>query len=336
MPHHDLDDLTRADAFALVSSEEPAPSHHRHPDASHDEDDDDHDHDDGDHDHDDPDQIAADEEPFDPATRPDLTVLENGVVQYVSGFGLDDYNIELLFAAPFSEAIIDTFIDAAELVGSLILEDVPDTTFQTGVGIFEDREIDDLVVIAGAFDEDGPGGVLGGATVIETRPDTVLPAVSLIELDVGDLAPLLEAGELFDVVLHETFHAVGFGQVWEDLGLLEVTDDEARYVGEAAVAEYPESFPDVAAADPGSDSGVPVELDGGEGTALDHWEEDLFGREIMTGFLQEANFLSDLTIASLEDLGYETFWEPPLDDDWDWEWDHDHEWGWGTDDALIA
>jgi hypothetical protein len=51
---------------------------------------------------------------------------------------------------------------------------------------------------------------------------------------------------------------------------------------------------------------VPVEGDGGPGTALAHWHETTFKNELMTGFLSgQAQPLSAMTVNSLIDLGYQ-------------------------------
>lgn len=56
---------------------------------------------------------------------------------------------------------------------------------------------------------------------------------------------------------------------------------------------------------------MPVEQDGGPGTRDSHWDEETFGNEIMTGYINNSdNYLSDMTVASLEDLGYDTVWSP--------------------------
>ena len=47
-------------------------------------------------------------------------------------------------------------------------------------------------------------------------------------------------------------------------------------------------------------------MDGASGTAQKHWDDATFGNEIMTGYFDRSNVISDMTIASLEDLGYET------------------------------
>ncbi|MEJ2504177.1 MAG: leishmanolysin-related zinc metalloendopeptidase, partial [Gemmatimonadota bacterium] len=52
---------------------------------------------------------------------------------------------------------------------------------------------------------------------------------------------------------------------------------------------------------------VPVENTGGAGTENVHWRETVFNREIMTGFIESGvdQPLSRITIAAMEDLGYE-------------------------------
>jgi hypothetical protein len=51
---------------------------------------------------------------------------------------------------------------------------------------------------------------------------------------------------------------------------------------------------------------IPVEQDGGSGTALGHWDEETFGNELMTGYLNAGeNAYSAMTAAAFADLGYE-------------------------------
>ena len=47
-------------------------------------------------------------------------------------------------------------------------------------------------------------------------------------------------------------------------------------------------------------------MDGSSGTRLVHWDEVCFENEFMTGFVDDPpNLISNLTIASVEDMGYE-------------------------------
>lgn len=52
------------------------------------------------------------------------------------------------------------------------------------------------------------------------------------------------------------------------------------------------------------DSPLPIETDGGDGTAGGHWDEDCLRGELMTGYLSNDNPLSRITVATLDDLGY--------------------------------
>jgi len=51
---------------------------------------------------------------------------------------------------------------------------------------------------------------------------------------------------------------------------------------------------------------------GGVGTAGGHWDEFLFDQELMTGYIDSDAYLSDMSIAALEDMGYETVYDAGL------------------------
>ncbi len=55
----------------------------------------------------------------------------------------------------------------------------------------------------------------------------------------------------------------------------------------------------------GCDGAVPIETDGAEGTKCLHWDEDCFQSELMTGVNTGDLELSRISIAALEDLGYQ-------------------------------
>jgi hypothetical protein len=72
-----------------------------------------------------------------------------------------------------------------------------------------------------------------------------------------------------------------------------------RFTGASAVAEFE--------ALGGADS-VPLETGGGQGTRESHWRKSTFGPERMTGFSEPPGVhqpLSRVSVASMEDLGYE-------------------------------
>ena len=54
-------------------------------------------------------------------------------------------------------------------------------------------------------------------------------------------------------------------------------------------------------------AGVPIEQDGGDGTAFAHWDDATFGNELMTGTLDftSTNPLSVITVGAFDDMGYD-------------------------------
>ena len=100
-------------------------------------------------------------------------------------------------------------------------------------------------------------------------------------------------------------HSIGFSaNIWELIGGLITGNntDNPLFTGEAATSVY-ESISSQT-----NTSGVPLEADFGAGTAFSHWDEDTFKNELMTGFINEDNIYSDMTVAALEDMGYDTVW----------------------------
>ncbi|MEM7061677.1 MAG: leishmanolysin-related zinc metalloendopeptidase [Cyanobacteria bacterium P01_B01_bin.77] len=186
------------------------------------------------------------------------------------------------------------FDEAADRWEQIIVGDLPDT-FVAGVGV-----IDDVVIDARGIAIDRVGEVLGRAAPTSFRPGSLLPQTGLMEFDTFDLNNLEANGELLDVILHEMGHVLGIGTLWDDLNLLDTSvADDPRFSGQLATAEYNRLFGV-------NETSVPVEADGGPGTALSHWRESVMGNEAMTGFNDKGvNPLSRITVASLGDLGYD-------------------------------
>ncbi len=215
------------------------------------------------------------------------------------------HNVELQFVGAWTDTLKSGVIAAADTIGGIVLGDVPDI-------VADKRIVDDLRIEVTLEDLDGPGGTLAQAGPTLLRSAGGLPATGRMVMDAADADALAAGGGWNDVALHEMLHVLGFGTIWEREGLIGEVDGAPRYVGANGIRAYRESAPDIAAADPFADQGIPIETDGYAGTTKRHWDETLFGDELMTGFIGPDAALSDITVASLSDLGYVTTWDDTI------------------------
>lgn len=223
---------------------------------------------------------------------------------YISGSSDgSDFNIQIDFRGQWDETLKQSFVDAADLLSSIIVGDIEDAQVP-GFGILRSNIVDDLRIDAYLSDIDGSGGVLGQAGPRSYRTDSLLPATGLMEFDVADASDFDAIGMFNDIVFHEMMHVLGFGTLWDAMGLVqENADGTLNFLGENALIAYD--------AEGGAGSPIQIETDGGSGTAGGHWDDELYDNEIMTGYINtEGNFLSNTTIASLEDMGYDTIFDP--------------------------
>lgn len=190
------------------------------------------------------------------------------------------------------------------LAGDLGAVAVPDSFFgPDGCGGFGQNvngtATDDILMLVHIESIDGPGKTLAQAGPCGIRNSNALPFVGILTLDQDDLMPIVGTSTLTDIIAHEMGHVLGYGTLWEIFDVIEhAGTDSTRFTGPAAISEW-EAL--------GGSGPVPLENDGGEGTADGHWEESIFDEELMTGFVEAIglpNPLSRLTIGSLEDLGY--------------------------------
>lgn len=188
--------------------------------------------------------------------------------------------------------LYDVFFEAAATRWEqIIIADLPD------VGVIDDLLIDVTVGLL-----DGVGDVLAQAGLLKFRDlypslGSVLPFYGAITVDQDDINALYNAGTLESLIIHEMGHVLGIGSaLWDYFGLT----NGFNYTGSNAVAEYRNLTGDP------SLTAIPLETEGGVGTAATHWSEDVFDRELMTGFQEPTppNPLSRISIASLADLGY--------------------------------
>jgi predicted Zn-dependent protease len=212
------------------------------------------------------------------------------------------FDIEVRFLGGLTGSQRDAFTEAAERWEEVITGDLPDM-------LVGDETVDDLLILASGDKLDGPDGFVGVGKPTVGRPEGLgeasgLPAVGEMVLDTADLARLEEEG-LVDTVTHEMGHVLGVGTLWAERGLVEGQGTQTPlYVGPAGEAEYGRLL--------GLDepAAAPLESGGGPLTREIHWSEAVLENELMTGVLAAGpNPLSQLTAASLDDLGYAVDYE---------------------------
>ena len=221
-----------------------------------------------------------------------LLMDNNGIGTVIPPTPAGAFDITLNLQAGLTPTQIAAFQAAEQRWESIITGDVPD------IGL-----IDDLVIDASVVAIDGPGGILGQAGPDGLRAGSFIPFSGIMQFDSADLAALEAAGQLEEVILHEMGHVLGFGTIWDNLGLIagpaSIGGMDPRFTGAQATAQYNAIFGNM-------DADIPVEATGGPGTADSHWRETVFTNELMTGFLDPGvtNPISAVTIAQFADLGY--------------------------------
>jgi hypothetical protein len=200
------------------------------------------------------------------------------------------YNITIEFKGSWTQAYYDVFKAAADRLTTLIIGDLQDVTVYGAKG--GPKTVDDIVISAELGAIDGLYGILGQAGPTALRTSNSLPATAQMKFDIADV-DAMGLATFADVVLHEMAHSLGVGSIWDRLGLV----TNGLFTGPRAVAEYH--------AMGGTQAGIPVEQDGGSGTAGSHWDEEIFGNELMTGYINEGeNYFTAMSAASFGDLGY--------------------------------
>ncbi len=207
------------------------------------------------------------------------------------------FNIQIVFGSGLTPSQQAVFSAAEQRWEEIITGDLPDFAV-AGFGM-----VDDLVIEASGAAIDGVNGILGHAGPDQLRPVSFLPAHGTMEFDTADLASMEASGDLLDVILHEMGHVLGCGTIWSNLNLLlnpsQSGGSDPRFTGALATQEYNTLFKV-------NETGVPVEADGGAGTADAHWRESVFTDELMTGYISGTTRpISRVTIAQFADLGYQ-------------------------------
>lgn len=199
------------------------------------------------------------------------------------------FDISVVFGGGLTSSQQSVFSQAETFWENLI------TGYQPGI------TLSGITIEASGVPIDGNGQVLGqaGPTFGVFQQGFGIATNGIMEFDTADLGVLESAGLLDEVIIHEMAHVMGFGTLWELNGLS--APGSGQYTGQNALDIYRLEFDPLA-------TFIPVELDGGAGTADGHWDEAWGGsaNELMTGFLNVPAFISATTVASFRDLGYTT------------------------------
>jgi hypothetical protein len=233
------------------------------------------------------------------------------------------FNIEFVFAVEdeIDPIVEEAFMAARDRWQRVIIGDLPDVQVDRPVDCMGETlqgDVDDIVIFVKLGYIDGNSGILGAAGPCLLRnEERQLPLAGLMEFDTADLLDFAEAARLEEVVLHEMGHVLGVGSLWEVHGYLQDRAQgdgasDTAFDGELAIAEFEQ-----AGGTAYEGQKVPVENMGGDGVANGHWRESALGNELMTPFLSQlSGVLSRITIAAMEDLGYEVSYAEAEDYSW--------------------
>ena len=215
----------------------------------------------------------------------------------------EPYNITLSFAPGSDPSVVSAMQAAAKRWEGVITQGLPSYTANIsanscGSNAAFSGTIDDLLVFTGNKSIDGPGGILAQSGPCSVRSANGLTVYSTLVFDTADLSQF--QSQLADIAVHELGHSLGIGTLWQRFNLVSgIGTTNPIYKGTNGVREY--------RAAGGTLSTVPVENQGGQGTAGGHWRETTFKTELMTGYLNSGVFnpLSRMSVGTLQDMGYQ-------------------------------
>lgn len=225
----------------------------------------------------------------------------------------DRFDITVEFTSDdTADRYIQAFADAAERWEEVITGDLP-YAFVEGYGFVDDLLIEvsvqDIELVFEGVDQT----ILAISSVLDQRPGGTengadLPTFSRIVLNSDELTRTVNLDEF---AANTIGRALGFGSLWEELGLVRDIGGVPTYTGLNALREMAELSDNL--------DGQNV-LESGEDGALrsEYWSESVLDVELMTSRVEirtptsapKTNFLpdnrlSELTIAAMDDLGYE-------------------------------
>ncbi|NCF13052.1 MAG: choice-of-anchor B family protein, partial [Verrucomicrobiaceae bacterium] len=234
----------------------------------------------------------------------------------ISPAAATDFDIVINYApgSNFTPSQKDAFAQAEATWESLITSYKPNSV-TAGTTLVINADNPPIDGVNGVLGSAGPtSGILAGSYLFATAGS--------MSFDSADVAALESNGTWAAVILHEMGHVIGIGTLWSSAGVgvpgfqeLYV-DGTGQYTGATGLAAFQEEFVGQQSA-----AFVPVELGGGGGTANGHWNEGDGGGTtgiirvsdskdmnlmLMSGWLNLGSFISDTTLGSFEDMGYNT------------------------------
>ena len=229
--------------------------------------------------------------------------------------GEESFRIELRYVGGAPPAVRRAFTEAVSRWEELITGNLPPVPMDLEPGECGpeapplNQVVDDVLIFVWVEPIDGSGGILAQAGPCWIRTENDLPIVGVVMVDEDDVAAMEIQGILQPVILHEIGHVLGIGTLWNRFGFLQnpslpsALGADTHFDGPFAIS----AFDDIGGWRYTGGAKVPVEnQEGGQGSRDSHWRQSVFSNELMTPFISQGpNPLSRVTVASLQDLGYE-------------------------------
>ena len=207
----------------------------------------------------------------------------------------EESNFDISFYMANGHEYRTYFEAAADFWQEVVLSELEDVYIGTVSGI-NIGTIDDLMIYCAVIENGGRSGPVASAGYLRRRSTgNELPYLGVVYLNEAHIQEQISRGQLTDVIKHEIGHVLGISSGgFRDFELT----NNSNYVGANGLREY-NNYTGYQA------SSVPLEASGGGGTAGSHWSRSIFQNELMEGWVASSMPLSRLTIAALEDIGYD-------------------------------
>ena len=264
----------------------------------------------------------------------DATAAGLPTVTFTATGATKQYDVVIRNIGPAFTAAVQAAFDSAEAQWERVLygdlSDIPiSTTDACGTGTTINETVDDIIILARFDSIDGPGQILGSAGACSIRSSNGLSIYGQMRFDTADVAGLAANGSLNAVILHEMGHVLGFASgIWNTQAGITNQRVCAQLLSSGSAGSVvsldthfncgtPDNvgamFDSIGGGSYTGGSTVPLEncasgvpAGCGPGNYNSHWRESTFFNELMTAYLNSGttNFMSVVTIASFEDIGY--------------------------------